>query len=193
MVLRTGILFVIILMSFHAQAEISYSMPAIELGMKINSVDHEQAVSNKQTNAYQGGLSVVINLSNDSNADFGIRTGLFYSERSFKNDLSNGLEIQGKITYVELPLHLMFKFEDYAGVYIGPAYAVQIGDECNGLGCGSGLTDIKSSLVPITFGAEFKLFSNLGLNLFFENVSGGIAQSLKNSRAIGLNIMIITD
>ena len=89
MVLRTGILFVMVLMSFHAQAEISYSMPAIELGMKINSVDHEQAVSNKQTNAYQGGLSVVINLSNDSNADFGIRTGLFYSERSFKNDLSN--------------------------------------------------------------------------------------------------------
>ncbi len=193
MVLRTGLLFVMILMSFHAQAEISYSMPAIELGMKINSVDHEDAVSNKQTNAYQGGLSVVINLSNDSNADFGVRTGLFYSERSFKNELTNGLEIQGKITYVELPVQLMFKFEDYAGVYIGPAYAVQIGDECEGLGCGVGLMDIKPSLVPITFGAEFKLFSHIGLNLFFENVSGGIAQSLKNSRAIGLNIMVITD
>ncbi len=193
MMLRTGILFIMVLMSFHAQAQISYSMPAIELGMKINSVDHELAVSNRQTNAYQGGLSVVINLSNDSNADFGIRTGLFYSERSFKNDLSNGLSVQGKITYVELPLQLMFKFEDYAGVYIGPAYASQIGDECEGLGCGAGLADIKSSLIPITFGAEFKVFSNLGLNLFFENVSGGIAQSLKNSRAIGLNIMIITD
>ena len=193
MVLRTGLLFVMILMSFHAQAEISYSMPAIELGMKINSVDHEEAVSNRQTNAYQGGLSVVINLSNESNADFGVRTGLFYSERSFKNELTNGLEIQGKITYVELPVQLMFKFEDYAGVYIGPAYAVQIGDECEGLGCGVGLMDIKSSLAPITFGAEFKIFSHIGLNLFFENVSGGIAQSLKNSRAIGLNIMIITD
>ena len=183
----------VVLISSQAFAVVSYSMPALEFGVKSNSVDHEQAISNKQTNAFQGGLSVVINLSNDSDADFGIRTGLFYSERSFKNELANGLNIQGKITYVEFPLQLMFKFEEYAGVYVGPAYASQLGDECEGLGCGTGLTDIKSSLIPITFGAEFKVFSHLGLNLFFENVSGGIAQSLKHSRAIGLNLMIIAD
>lgn len=193
MVLRTIVLFAMVLMPFYAQAEISYSMPAFEFGAKINSVDHEDAISNKSTNAYQGGFSVVINIGNDANADFGIRTGLFYSERSFKNDLTDGTSVEGKITYFEIPLHLMFKFEDYAGVYVGPSYASQIGDECEGLGCGTGLTEIKSSLVPITFGAEFKLFSNLGLNLFFENVSGGIAQSLNNSRAIGINLMIIAN
>ena len=193
MILRAVFLVSMVLISSHALAQIPYSMPAIEFGVKSNSVDHELAVSNRQTNGYQGGLSVVINLSNDAEADFGIRTGLFYSERPFKNELSNGLTIQGKITYVEFPVQLMFKFEDYAGVYLGPTYSSQLGDDCEGLGCGMGLTEIKSTLIPVTFGAEFKIFSHVGLNLFFENISGGIAQSLKNSRAIGLNLMIITD
>ncbi len=191
--LRAVSLVVMLLISSHAFAQISYSMPAIEFGIKSNSVDHELAVSNRQANGYQGGLSVVINLSNEADADFGTRTGLFYSERPFKNELSNSQTFEGKITYVEFPFQLMFKFEEYAGVYVGPSYSSKLGDDCEGLGCGMGLTEIKSTLIPITFGAEFKIFPYVGVNLFFENVSGGIAQSLKNSRAIGLNLMIIAD
>ena len=114
----------------------------------------------------------------------GLRTGLFYSERTFKFDL-----VDGKITYADIPLHFMFKFEDYAGVYLGPSLSMKIGDEVS---TGS-LTDVKSMITPITVGAQFKFMPNFGLNLFFETIPSDLAQGLKNSRGIGANFLFAFD
>lgn len=167
--------------SLFAQAEISYSMPAIEGGFKWNTIDIDGASSNKQSLAFQIGGSVVINIQER----FGLRTGLFYSERPFKNEFGTS-EVSGKITYAEAPLHLMFKLEDYAGIYFGPSISMKMGDEVSGSGS---LTDVKGIVFPLTFGAQFKFLPNLGLNLFFETVSGELAKGLKSSRAIGANIL----
>ncbi len=174
----------ITVLSTAAVAEVSYSMPALEAGFKWNSMDTNGATSSKQNVGIQLGGSTVFNFA----PQFGLRTGLFYSERSFKFDFS-GIEQSGKISYAEVPVHFMFKFEDYAGIYLGPSLSMKLGDDCTNCT----VTDAKSMILPITFGAQFKFTPNLGLNLFFETVPSDLATGLKNSRGIGMNLLLAFD
>lgn len=167
-----------------ASAEVSYSMPAIEAGFKWSAMDVAGTGSDKQDLGIQIGGSVVLNFAEQ----FGLRTGLFYSERPFKQE-NAGVTYDGKLTYAEVPVHFMFKLEDYAGIYVGPSIAMKISEDVN---TGS-LEDAKSMVIPLTLGAQFKFAPNLGVNLFFETVGGKIADNLKDSRGIGANLLIAFD
>jgi hypothetical protein len=115
---------------------------------------------------------------------------LFYTDRPFKSTFTGPPESTGtgKVTYFDVPVFAMFKFEEYAGVYAGPSLAIKLGDEySNSIGGGS-LTDIKSMIIPITFGAQFKMSESFGLNLFFES-AGELAKGVKSSRAVGTNVL----
>ncbi|MEQ1666237.1 MAG: hypothetical protein ABL927_12775 [Bdellovibrionales bacterium] len=114
---------------------------------------------------------------------------MFYSERPFKSELSAASTVSGKISYFEVPVLLMFKFEDFAGVYVGPSFGVKLGDELKP----GNLTDVKSLVIPLTFGAQFKFTPALGANVFFETVPGDLAKDLSNSRAVGVNLLIALD
>lgn len=164
--------------------EFSYSMPAVEVGFKWNTAKIANSTSDKQEVGFQLGISTVMNFA----PKFGLRTGMFYSERPFASDIT-GNTIKGKITYFDVPAQLMFKFEDYAGVYVGPSFSVKLGDE---ISTGT-LTDTKSFITPLTFGAQFKFVPNLGANVFFETVPGDLATGLSNSRAVGVNLLFTLD
>lgn len=190
--MKTHLLFIILLASTvvsmgsvaSASKGLSYSMPAAEAGFRWNSASLSGADSNKQVIGFQLGVSAVLNF----NEKLGLRTGLFYTERSFESNFV-GSTGKGKITYFEVPAQLMLKLEDYAGVYVGPVLAVKLGDEYN-----SGkLTGIKEIIVPLVFGAQFKFHPNLGANVFFEAVSGSLASGVDNSRAVGANLMLTLD
>lgn len=176
------ILGLVVLASANAFAEISYTMPAVEGGFKWSSMDLDNATSNKQTLGFQIGGSIVLNF----NEQFGLRTGLFYSEKPFKNEFGTN-EVTGKITYADIPVHFMFKLEDYAGIYLGPSIAMKIGDE---ISSGSTLRNVKSMITPITFGGQFKLSESTGLNIFFETVTSSLADGVTASRGIGVNFML---
>lgn len=179
-----------ILMASVAHAEIAYSMPALEVGFKLNTMDADGSTSNKQSQAFQVGGSMVFDFSDSG---FGLKTGLMYSERTFKNEFPLSLTQEGKITYFDIPLQVMFKFEDYAGIYFGPSFSTKLGDECKANVGSCNLTDIKSSIMPMTFGAQFKMAANFGLSLFFETYSGEVAQGLEASRAVGANLLFVFD
>jgi hypothetical protein len=181
---------VMISMASIAKAEIAYSMPALEVGFKLNTMDADGATSNKQTQAFQGGGSIVFDFADTG---FGLKTGLMYSERTFKNETGASTD-EGKITYFDIPAQIMFKFEDYAGIFFGPSFSTKLGDECKRSGGAScALTDIKSTIMPLTFGAQFKMASNFGLSLFFETISGDVAQNLGSSRGVGANLLFVFD
>ncbi len=164
---------------------VSYSMPAVEVGFKWNSADYNSAaVSGKQEIGFQLGVSTVFNFA----TSFGLKTGMFYSERPYTYEVDNlGFKTttKAKITYFEIPAFFMFKFEDYAGIYVGPSIAVKMGDEK--------VTDAKSTVVPITVGAQFKFLPNFGANVFFESVPGEVAKGIKDSRAVGANLLFTFD
>lgn len=173
-----------------ARAEVGYSMPAIEIGIKMNTMDGTGATSNKQAQGFQGGGSIVFDFGDSG---FGLKSGLMYSERPFKFQ-KGAVTSEGKLTYFDVPFQLMFKFEDYAGVFVGPLFSTKLGDECkNSDSSICTLNNIKSSMTPIAFGAQFKVASNFGLSLFFETASGEIAQEIKDSRAVGANLLFVFD
>lgn len=159
-----------------------YSMPALEVGLKSNTVSIQNATSNTQVTGFQLGVSGVLNFTEK----FGLKTGLFYTERPFKSEFS-GTQRDGKITYFEVPAFLMYKIEDYAGVYAGPSMGIKLGDEGS-----PALTSVKSMVVPLTIGAQFKFLPNFGLNFFFE-AAGALATGVDNSRAVGVNFMFTLD
>ncbi len=165
---------------------VSYSMAGVEGGFRWNSADLDTASSNKQEIGYQIGGSAVFDLTDN----FGIKTGLFYTDRPFKATFSTVPEstVTGKISYFDVPVFAMFKFEDYAGVYVGPSFGIKLGDEYSSTAGGGSLTDIKGMIIPITFGAQFKMSESLGLNLFFES-AGELAKGVKTSRAVGVNAL----
>lgn len=160
-----------------------YSMPSLEVGFKSNTASVQNASSNKQVTGVQLGVSGVLNFTEK----FGLKSGLFYSERAFKSEFSNTTTVDGKVTYFEVPAFLMYKLEDYAGIYVGPSLALKLGDEGN-----PALVNVKSMITPITFGAQFKFLPNMGLNVFFEN-SGQLSTGVDSSRAVGVNLMITLD
>lgn len=167
----------------------SYSMAGVEGGFRWNSADIDNANSNKQEIGFQIGGSAVFDL----HENFGIKTGLFYTDRPFKSTFAAVGPVPestftGKISYFDVPLFAMFKFEDYAGVYAGPSLAIKLGDESSSSAGGGALTDIKAMIVPITFGAQFKMSESFGLNLFFES-AGELAKGVKASRAVGVNAL----
>ncbi len=161
-----------------------YSMVAAEVGFKSNSVTATGSTSDNQVTGFQLGISGVYNISEK----FGLKSGLFYVERPFSSDFGAS-EVKGKVTYFEVPAFFMLKFEEYAGVYVGPSLAIKLGDE---LKPGS-LAGVKSMVVPLTFGAQFKFLPNFGANVFFETIGGEIATGVDNSRAVGVNLMISID
>ncbi len=170
--------------AYAASPNVSYSMPAVELGFKWNSGSYDSTlnpgVSDKQEIGFQVGASTVFDFA----PSFGLKTGLFYSERPFTAEAS-GVTAKSKATYFEVPAFFMFKFEDYAGVYVGPSLAVNLGHD--------NLTETKSLVVPITFGAQFKFLPNMGANIFFETVPSEIAKGIKSSRAVGVNLLLTFD
>lgn len=161
-----------------------YSMVAAEVGFKSNSVTATGSTSDNQITGFQLGVSGVYNISEK----FGLKSGLFYVERPFSSDFGTS-EVKGKITYFEVPAFFMLKFEEYAGVYVGPSLGIKLGDE---LKPGS-LSGVKAMVVPLTFGAQFKFLPNFGANVFFETISGEISTGVENSRAVGVNLMISID
>ncbi|MCC2678559.1 MAG: hypothetical protein K0R29_1135 [Pseudobdellovibrio sp.] len=161
-----------------------YSMVAAEVGFKSNSVTATGSTSDNQVTGFQLGVSGVYNFSEK----FGLKSGLFYVERPFSSDFGTS-EVKGKVTYFEVPAFFMLKFEEYAGVYVGPSLGIKLGDE---LKPGS-LTGIKAMVVPLTFGAQFKFLPNFGANVFFETIGGELATGVENSRAVGVNLMFALD
>lgn len=162
-------------------------MMAIEAGFKWNSASVDGASSTKQVVAFQLGGSAVFPFQ----GPLALRSGLFYSERPYKAEVGSA-DSEGKFTYFEVPAQLMYRFEDYAGFYIGPSLALNLSNECT-KPSGCSLKSVSSTVIPITIGAAFKFAPQMGVNIFFETVSGDLAKSVGNSRAVGANFMFTFD
>jgi len=167
------------------KSNVSYSMAGLEVGFKWSAMDADGAASNKQSMGYVIGGSATFDVAQN----FAIKSGLFYNERPFNASTPPLPDVKGKITYFDIPVLLMFKFEDYAGVYFGPSLSIKMSDEVS---IGS-LSKVKGTVIPITIGGQFKFASNLGINIYFESVSGELAKDLENSRAVGANLLITFD
>ncbi|WP_413586090.1 outer membrane beta-barrel protein [Bdellovibrio sp. HCB274] len=177
------------LFSSAAFADLNYGL---EVGLRSQSGDTDAAGTNTESQtAMQFGAFGILPIAGPWN----IRTGLLYTQRPLT--LKTGLT-EGKVemNYVDIPVNIMYKFEDYAGVYLGANLAINMDKKCGLANCT--VSDVTSPLIPLVIGASFKFSPNFGLNVYFESASGKVATvtggtELKNYRAAGANLLVTFD
>lgn len=156
---------------------------AIEFGTLQHSVD--AAATNATTKSGMGlQFGATANMQMKDRLYF--RTGMLYTQRPFSVVISN-TEYKINANYLDIPLAIMFKFEDYAGVFLGVDVALNL-DSSVSPSMGSAL-GTKSSLTPIIFGVNFKMAPQIGGTLYYQTASGDLAQGYGQSRAVGVNLM----
>ena len=175
------------LFSSAALADLNYGL---EFGVRSQSGDVDGGASTDSKTAAQFGVFGIMPISGAWN----LRTGLLYTQRPLTVKIS-GSDYNVDLSYVDIPLNVMYKFEDYAGVYLGVNLAINMDKKCSAQNCM--ISDVASPLIPLTVGAAFKFTPNLGLNVYFETASGKVASisafDLTNYRAIGANLLLTFD
>ena len=172
------------MMSSVAMADIDYGL---EVGIRQQSgeVDSDLA-SVKSQMGFQFGATAHFPIS----GAWHMRTGLLYTQRPVvvESD-ATGDENKISMNYLDVPVALMYKFEEYAGVFAGVSLGLNLDSDAE---VGK-VNDVKSPLTPIIFGASFKFAPQLGATLYYETASGDAADGLKNYRAVGANLQITFD
>lgn len=156
----------------------------IEGGFRQQSGDTAVGYSTSSQVGYQLGAVGFFDFSEK----LALRSGLLYTQRplTVKNDTS--LESANiTMTYFDVPVGLMLKFEDYMGVYLGTAVSVNL-DKSSDKKSVMDVVDAKSMVMPLQLGATFKFMPEMGLNLYFEQF-GDVAKDLKSYRAVGVNLL----
>jgi hypothetical protein len=101
-----------------------------------------------------------------------------------------GLVTDTKYTfnYLDIPVTLMWKFNDFGGAYAGVNVAMVASADCDN--CGT--TPDKKSAMPFVIGGAFKFAPNFGIDVYYEMLNK-FNDSFKDGRAVGANLLITFD
>lgn len=116
---------------------------------------------------------------------FGFRTGMMYVQRPLVSEV-NGSETKYDLNYFDIPLTAQYRFADYASVFAGLNLALNIDANASR----GSVTDVKTPIMPFVLGATFKFAPQLGGTIYYETMSGDVANGLKNYRAVGFSLGI---
>lgn len=153
----------------------------IEAGIRQQSGDAESGASTTSQNGFQFGGFAHFPIYEKLH----IRTGMLYTQRPLEVGT-----VKVSMNYLDVPVTLLYKFEEYAGIYGGVSLGLNLDAKSDS---GSDPDDVTSPLVPLLFGAFFKFHPNFGVNIYYESASGKVADGLENYRAVGANLMITFD
>lgn len=156
----------------------------IEGGFRQQSGDTATGYSTSSQVGYQLGAVGFFDFSEK----LALRSGLMYTQRPLKvtNDTTQDSATL-TMTYFDIPVGLMLKFEDYMGVYLGTALSMNL-DKSSDKKAVMDVVDAKSIVMPLQLGVTFKFMPDVGLNMYFEQF-GDVAKDLKSYRAVGVNLL----
>lgn len=174
---------------------ISYTNAAefnAEAGFRQQSGDSTSGVTTKSEVGYQVGMTGNFEI----NGPLMFRTGLLYTQRpiTIQDSTNSANEAKISLTYFDVPLTMMYKFEDYGGAYAGIIAAVNLDKSVSGKGTYSSVTvtGAKSMITPFVLGAMFKFAPGMGFDIYFES-GGDTSDTTKSFRAVGANFILSFD
>lgn len=170
--------FILVLLSLLMSFSVQAADVAIEVGVRSQSGDVESPASAKSQLGFQLGATSAFELSGAWN----FRTGMLYTQRPLTVE-SGGTEVKNSMNYLDIPVTVLYKFEEYAGIFGGLNLSMLFDKS-------SEVQDAKSMLTPLVFGATFKFAPQIGGTIYFETAAGEAAQGLENYRAIGINLAV---
>ena len=158
---------------------------ALEGGFRQQNGDVDNAKGISPQTAFQFGGSAAFEL----NGPLFFRTGLFYTQRPLKatNKATDG-ELEFRMNYFDVPATLLYKINDFAGVYGGVIIATNLEKTWKLAGNSIDAQDVKSPMLPFVMGAQFKFHPEMGVNLYYE-MAGDVAKGLSDYKAVGANLM----
>ena len=158
----------------------------VEVGVRQQSATAENAnVSTNTEMAMQFGLVGAFAISEP----ILFRTGFLYTQRPITAKL-NTLESKYTFNYFDIPLTLMWKFNEFGGVYGGVNLALIASADCSGVGCPASVD--KKGAMPLVIGGTFKFAPNFGIDVYYEALSK-FNDNFKDGRAVGANLLITFD
>jgi hypothetical protein len=158
------------------------NLVGVEVGFRSQSGDATAtgASSTSKTGFSVGGLGEF----GGKGSEWKLRTGLFYTQRPLTVE-SGGTSVDLSMTYFDLPIQALYRFEDHAGVFAGPVIAMLLEKKAS---AGS-ITGANGMLIPIQLGGTIRFMPDIGITLFYEMASGKIADGVENYRAVGANLV----
>jgi hypothetical protein len=139
-------------------------------------------------NGFQIGGVGFIPLSNQ----FNFRTGFLFTQRFMEVTATSTstTKTDVELTYIDIPLTAMYKFNDYGGFFGGIVLGLNQAKECKTTSATTNCAGAASSVIPLTMGLSFKFAPNFGGELAYEMVSGKLADIVSDAKSIGVNLLI---
>lgn len=156
----------------------------VEVGVRQQSADSKTAgVSTSTEMAYQFGLVGAFPMTET----FLFRSGFLYSQRPVT--AKNGA-VKSKYTYnyFDIPLTVMWKMNDFGGVYGGVNLALAASADCDN--CAT--APEKKGAMPLVIGGTFKFAPQFGVDVYYEAI-GKIGEEFEKGSAVGANLLITFD
>ncbi|HEY8270375.1 MAG TPA: outer membrane beta-barrel protein [Pseudobdellovibrionaceae bacterium] len=168
------------LISFHASAQFM----GVELGVRQQSASPvATGISTNTEMAYQFGLVGAFPMVDN----FLFRSGFLYTQRPVTAKIGTATT-KYTFNYFDIPLTVLWKLNDFGGVYGGVNLSLVASADCDN--CGT--TVDKKGAMPLVVGGSFKFAPNVGVDVYFEAMDK-INDDFKEGRAVGANLLITFD
>jgi hypothetical protein len=168
------------LISFQASAQFM----GVELGVRQQSASSSVAgVSTSTEMAYQFGLVGAFPMTEI----LLFRSGFLYTQRPITAKVGTATT-KYSINYFDIPLTVLWKLNDFGGVYGGVNLALAASADCDNC---SGSVEKKGAM-PLVIGGSFKFAPNFGVDVYFEALEK-FNDAFKEGRAVGANLLITFD
>jgi hypothetical protein len=158
----------------------------IEVGFRSQSGDAVGGTETTGKTGLQGGGFAEFG---EKNSKWRLRTGFYYTQRPI--EVGGASPGDYTLTYFDLPVQAVYRFEEHAGVFVGPVVSMLL--EKKTTISGGSVTGAKSMITPIQVGATFKFMPDIGATLFYETASGELSDQVENYRAVGVNLVFTLD
>jgi len=168
------------LISFHASAQFM----GVELGVRQQSASSSVAGESTNTEmAYQFGLVGAFPMTET----FLFRSGFLYTQRPITAKVG-ATTTKFTFNYLDIPLTVLWKLNDFGGVYGGVNLALVNSADCDNC---VGSVDKKGAM-PLVIGGSFKFAPNFGVDVYYEAM-GKFNDQFSEGRAVGANLLLTFD
>ncbi|MEZ0392004.1 MAG: outer membrane beta-barrel protein [Pseudobdellovibrionaceae bacterium] len=176
--------FFLLIFSLTAQAQMEFGLVG---GLQSGQAETDLSGASAKTRLgyHFGGLAYL-----PLQKSWGLRSGLIYNQRYTTLEPTLSGKVDMDFAYFDVPLTPMLKFSGAGGVFAGPVLAFnQSKDVTCSQRANCAAVDVKSFLLPLQVGVQFRFLPQMGAELFFEYISGELATNVSNMKTVGASFL----